>query len=39
MKFQFQIPNNEGVVKKIKFLTDLESEICQKFLFLFINKL
>jgi hypothetical protein len=33
MKFQIQIPNNEGAVKKIKFLTDLESEICQKFLF------
>jgi hypothetical protein len=33
IKFQIQIPNNEGAIKKTKFLTDLKSEICQKFLF------
>jgi hypothetical protein len=33
IKFQHQIPNNKGAVKKIKFLTDPPSKICQKFLF------
>jgi hypothetical protein len=39
MKFQIQISNNEEAVKKIKFLTDLPLEFCQKFLFFVIGKL
>jgi hypothetical protein len=33
IKFQVQIPSNEGAVKNTKFLINLKSEICQKFLF------
>jgi hypothetical protein len=34
IKFQVQIPSCEGALKKIKFLINLELEICEKFLFL-----
>jgi hypothetical protein len=39
IKFQFQIPKNEGAVQKTKFLTDIKSKIYQKFLFFVIDKL
>jgi hypothetical protein len=39
IKFQDQIHRNERAVKKTKFLTDLISQICQKFLFFGIAKL
>jgi hypothetical protein len=38
IEFQDQIHRNERAVKKTKFLTDLVSQICQKFLF-FVAKI
>jgi hypothetical protein len=39
IKVQDQIHRNEREIKKTKFLTDLISQICQKFLFFDIVKL